>query len=144
MKNSIAKKISQKSKIEIAKILILENLTLREISEIFGEPYHAIYSLIKKNFITLPPGRGRKFPGKRKEILRLLMESELPTREIARRVGVSQRTVCYHAKKIRIAARREAGEFQPVELDQVRRCPVHGLVKVWPCVACESAKAAKS
>ena len=138
MKISTAKKISEQSKIQITKILILENLTLQEISEIFEEPYRAIYHRVKKNLIQLPPSRGRKYPSKRKEILRLLLDSDLPTRAIARRVGVSQRTVCYHAKKLRIANRREAGDFQPVELDVVRRCPVHGLVNVWPCVACES------
>jgi transposase len=140
MKNSKAKKISERSKIEIAKILILENFTLQEISEILRESYGAVYSFVKKNFIQLPPGRGRKFPAKRKEISRLLLESDLSTRAIARRVGVSQRTVCYHAKKIRVENHREAGEFQPVELQEVRRCPVHGLVNVWPCVACESSK----
>lgn len=136
--NLLAKKISENAKIEIVKILILENFTLQQISEIFHDPYRSIYELVKKNLINLPPSRGRKYPSKRKEILRLLMDSDLSTRAIARRVGVSQRTVCYHAKKIRIANRREAGEFQPRELSQPRRCPIHGLVNVWPCVACES------
>ena len=134
-------KISADQKIRIVKFLILENFTLQKISEITGEKYHCIHYLVRKNLMTLPPMRGR-YAGesKRKQIRRLLLETNASVRVIAAEVGVSHRTVCYHAKKWRQNQEREAGSFQPVNLSQPRHCKIHGMVTIWPCVACEASK----
>jgi hypothetical protein len=59
--------------------------------------------------------------------------------DIQRKLGLSSRSTIYRLRDMierRIA--NEAGDFCPRRLNGAKRCPKHGLVNVWPCVACEA------
>lgn len=75
-------------------------------------------------------------PLARKQILTLLLATNLSYAHIARLVRVSKATVGRVAKDIRERQRKRVGSFQPDESKRVKRCSKHGLVNIWPCVAC--------
>ena len=71
---------------------------------------------------------------KHRRIVKLL-ESGFGIRRTARLVGVGVRTVQRRADLLRVA------DLAPNEVDFrrtviKRRCPEHGMVGIWPCVAC--------
>jgi hypothetical protein len=58
--------------------------------------------------------------------------------EIAAAARCSRSTVCKIAIDLRRRQSKRAGDFQPQQLTKPRRCPVHGPVTIWPCVACNA------
>ncbi len=68
-------------------------------------------------------------PGVIEEIRRLIEIEDRGVRETARLLNVSRGTVWRV-----VMARRDTGEFR--RLAKPRHCPRHGLVTIWPCVAC--------
>ena len=66
-------------------------------------------------------------------------------RAVAKELGVSKSAVDHHRQKVYnrwSAEELDEPELYPtidfVELAKPRRCPKHGLVRVWPCVICSS------
>lgn len=57
-------------------------------------------------------------------------------RQIARMVGCSPSQAGFWVIVYREQDARRRGEIAPRRLNTPRRCPVHGLVNLWPCVAC--------
>ena len=112
--------------------------TVDEIAGILGLTRWVVLHRIRKHSLAMPPKRGRPIDEDRhREVMRLLQETDLSHREIARRVGCSQHAVSYRGRKLAQRRARQVdavGAFRPRE--QERRCPVHGAVKLWPCVAC--------
>lgn len=83
----------------------------------------------------------RLTPGQIEEIQRC----EGSLRHVAARLGVGKSTVDYHRQKVYDAwSAQESDEpdsgstIDFVPLAKPRRCSVHGLVSVWPCVSCSS------
>lgn len=89
---------------------------------------------------------GRKWrwsivPAKHRKILELLREG-VGVKTTAKLVGVGVRTV-QRRKQLQLErmAAREGDIDERLEVDFKRAdqvCPVHGLVTVWPCVACQA------
>jgi len=71
------------------------------------------------------------------EILRLRFNDGQSIRHIARTVGIS-RSYVGRVTKAEIERYADLGGIavRPLRLAHPRRCPVHGLVRLWPCVAC--------
>jgi hypothetical protein len=80
-----------------------------------------------------------------------IQTSELSLRTVARELGVGKSTVSYHRQKLLRENERADGwddtddendlatiDFQRLPTPQ--RCPVHGLLHVWPCVICSTTK----
>ena len=92
--------------------------------------------------ILFPARKGRKVPAEKiSEIRRMLLKTNLTPMEIARSLNMKSRSSIYRIRNAMLSkAKKKAGEFQPKEESVVRRCEKHGLVNVWPCVACEAEK----
>lgn len=71
---------------------------------------------------------------KHEKILELL-RAGFGIRRVANAVGVGVRTVQRRADVLRLAE-LECGEVEYRRTTRSQACPVHGLVNVWPCVAC--------
>lgn len=81
------------------------------------------------------------------EQIATIQRCEGSLRKVARQFGVCKSTVDYHRQKVYDAwAAEELDEpdesptIDFVQLAKPRRCPIHGLVRVWPCVVCSSTK----
>lgn len=86
---------------------------------------------------------GIRYPGKhmtdaeRVEVKRLRELEGLPIRAIAIRTGLSKTTVGNYSRRQFLKIQNQGGnEVAPEFLKVPRRCPRHGLVRLWPCVAC--------
>jgi hypothetical protein len=83
-----------------------------------------------------PRGKWKILREQHLEILRML-RAGVGIRKTARLVGVGVRTVQIRYDRINgkwTARADEIGYRQTTP----QRCPVHGMVKVWPCVACQA------
>lgn len=129
--------VSRDAAVKIVGILLREGWTVAQIATSLGRSYVTVYGWIRKYEIPMPPRSGRRQSKKqRAEIRRLLMSSDLSHKEIAERVGCSKHSVWLRAEEMRKKQTDKAGDFQPKQSNVAKRCPVHGLVTVWPCVAC--------
>ncbi len=89
---------------------------------------------------------GRHLTQAMKDEIRRLREIEgLPIRKIAQRLGVSKTVVGVWSRRRYLAVQRQGGTtVVPVPLKTPKRCPVHGLVRLWPCVACAATASKQS
>ena len=119
---------------------LIQGATVQQIADEVGKSYVETLAMIRRWRDELPPKRGRlRSDATDRRIMELLQTTDLSQREIARRVGCSQHAVHCRYRRIKSRSRREVdsvGEFRPVEVTRRTRCPVHGTVTVWPCVAC--------
>lgn len=135
-------------------------MTIQRIADFLQTDYWSVYSLIRKienDFdgvikirrgrrevvvrLNLPPRQGRPLRKEKLETAkRLLMKTNLPLSEIARRSGLRSRSAVYKVRdELQRKSERAAGSFQPRRENRV--CKVHGPVTIWPCVACAAEKA---
>jgi hypothetical protein len=77
--------------------------------------------------------------------IQIIQRCEGSLRAVARTLGVGKSTVDYHRQKVYdawAAAEPDApDEWDTIEFERLqepRRCGIHGLVHVWPCVICSS------
>lgn len=107
-----------------------------EIARSLSLPYETVHTIASESGIHFP---GKHLTEDQKKELRRLRELEgLPIRTIATRMGVSKTTVGRWSRLRYIAIQSEGGKFQPEMLKVPKRCPRHGLVRLWPCVACNA------
>lgn len=66
------------------------------------------------------------------QIRRRLRQARHTLRRIAALLGVSVKSVWRRSRE----QVDRAGDFRPRGIRTARRCPKHGLMKLWPCVAC--------
>lgn len=71
------------------------------------------------------------------EVQRLREIEGLPIRVVAQRMNRPHSTIGDWARK-RFCQVRDEGGTGPQILKIPRRCPRHGLVRLWPCVACQA------
>ena len=141
------------SEIEERLRLLIEHqrLTLREAGEEMGYSAAHIFRLVNKFGIERPRRHRAKF---HRDLIYQMRMAGVPYREIASRIGCAVRTVQSIAKdyeRHQIAADFGTGDDGPFtrsawgeDADCVDeplavkpyRCPVHGLVRLRPCVAC--------
>lgn len=92
------------------------------------------------------PRRRRALPRVRREKAgQLFDQATLSTRQIARAVKAAKSTIArwrrvYLDRQAQAEDSASAALFRPRRLRKARHCPVHGLVQVWPCVACAAVK----
>ena len=131
----------------IEELLNVEGRTIKEIAAFFETDYFDVYKFIQTEQIpVLFPKSGRRIPAeKMAEAKRLFLESNMPILEIANRLGLSSRSSIYCLRdRIQRETQREAVAEEEVDgrsfkdVSEVRRCPEHGKVTTWPCVACEA------
>ncbi len=111
---------------------------LREISEQLG------WTVSWVSRIALENGLRRKITisQEQREQIRDLADA-YPVREIAKRVGCSRSQAANWVLFWRERDAEKRGDIATRRCNTPRRCPVHGLLKIWPCVAC-AAEAAKT
>lgn len=113
---------------------------ISEIADTLGMEYFQLYRFIQNENLSghMTARHGRRLNKKTlAEIKRLLLQKGLTPREIERQLGLASRHPIYcMIAQMRREAEKTAGEFQPRATTETRRCPKHGLVNVWPCVAC--------
>ena len=129
----------------IEELLNVEGRTIKEIAAFFETDYFDVYKFIQTEQIpVLFPKSGRRIPAETMaEAKRLFLESNMPILDIAKRLGLRSRSSIYCLRdRLQRETQREAVEevdgrsFKDVS--EVRRCPEHGKVTTWPCVACEA------
>lgn len=138
------KKIEVDSK-KIVAYLLGEGKVISEVAKIIGTEFWPLYRFIRSENLgdAMTARHGRRLSKRTlAEIRRLLMREGCTPVEIQRRLKLRSRTTIYCLlAEMRRAEEKKAGEFQPRETSEVRRCPKHGLLTVWPCVACEAERA---
>lgn len=67
-----------------------------------------------------------------------------PVREIARRVQCSRSQAGHYVIFWREREAKRRGELSTRRLNTPRKCPKHGRITIWPCVACAAETAAKT
>lgn len=133
----IFSELTREQRIAIEQALVDDQLPVPKIARVLGENPNGIYYRLRAADYELPARAGKKLPAETcDEIRRLLLETDLSQREIAKQLGVSAHSVYLRAQEMRAEEMATAGEFQPGR--ESRRCAKHGLVNVWPCVACEA------
>lgn len=85
----------------------------------------------------LPYGGKHLTPDEKKEIKRLREIEGLPIRTIAARIGKSKSAVGNVSRRQYLKVADQGGTVaRPEMLKTPKRCPRHGLMRLWPCVAC--------
>ncbi len=67
-----------------------------------------------------------------------------PVREIARLVQCSRSQAGYYVIYWREREAKRRGELSTRRLNTPKKCPKHGRITIWPCVACAAESAAKT
>ncbi|TWU66433.1 helix-turn-helix domain-containing protein [Crateriforma conspicua] len=106
-----------------------------EIANQLSLSYDLVQEICQESGILYP---GKHLSDSEKQTIRRLREQEgLPIRAIAIRMGRSKTAVGVHVRRRFEKVQDEGGtEVKPKMLKVPRRCPRHGLVRMWPCVAC--------
>lgn len=84
----------------------------------------------------IPRRRTHVSAAERERVRRLREEDGFTISRIADIVGRPRATVGDVVRKQFVHFENGGSQFQPRKLSRVRRCPRHGKVSVWPCVAC--------
>ena len=131
-------------------LLNTERRTVSEIAAFFEVEYFHARRFIEQNKIPLLVAKsGRPIRVELKaEAERLLTETNLSIMEIQQRLGFKSRHTIYLIRerlereqaRAAVAEEAEAGlSFVDIaQRQELRRCPEHGKVSVWPCVICEA------
>lgn len=131
--------LSKNSYLEVIKIFLNEGWTVGQIAASLGKSYVTIYQAIRKNNIAMPNYSGRRMKKEQRRLVRkLLLTTDMTHSQIAETVGCSKHAVWLRAQEMRKSQTDKAGDFQPTTLAEPKRCKVHGLVNIWPCVACSA------
>lgn len=105
--------------------------TLRDARDATGLPVSFLYRLDAHRRRRGP----NVSPAERRNIERQLAKGQLSQRAIARRVRRAASTV----NRVARLAERRSGRRQFRRLRKPVRCPRHGWIRLWPCVACTAA-----
>ena len=114
--------------------LYAQGYTLREIARATKKNQAVLYTQVIR---FLPERRYHAFTDEHR--LEIDANPHEGTRSLAARLGISKSTV--HRYRKQRAAIEDSHDDERIIVDfvplkQSRMCPVHGPVKVWPCVAC--------
>lgn len=120
---------------ELVLNLLRQDLRPFEIANRLSLPYEAVHEIAI--------GSGIRYAGKhltdaeKKQLLNLRELEGLPIRTIATQMGIGKTTVGRWSRDRFLKVQDEGGKAVAPEMLKVpRRCPQHGLVRLWPCVAC--------
>jgi len=120
---------------ELVLILLRQGLRPFEITNRLSLPYDVVHKIALGSGIDYP---GKHITDEDKQQIRTLRELEgLPIRTIAMQMGIGKSTVGRWSRARFLKVQDEGGKaVAPEALKVPRRCPQHGLVRLWPCVAC--------
>lgn len=115
--------------------LLRQGLRPFEIANRLSLPYEVVHEIALHSGIRYA---GKHLTPEEKEQLRRLRELEgLPIRKIATQMGIGKSTVGRWSRARFLKVQDEGGKaVRPAELKTPKRCPRHGLMRLWPCVAC--------
>lgn len=122
--------------------LLAQGVSQRQAAQRLSLTPSRVHRLKRRHGLTARPWRLTR--EERRRIGRLIREGLTP-REIAARVARARRTIELLRRHLdeRLAARPvEKGAI--VFREREERCPVHGRVSVWPCVACAASNHLRS
>ncbi len=133
----------------VEELLNVERRTFAEVAAFFEVDYFHAYAFAKQKGIVVRVAKsGRRVPKAIKaEAERLLIETNLPIIEIAKRLGLPSRHSIYlirqrlQREQFRQVVSQEKSGMSFSEVSQrqeFKRCEFHGKVSIWPCVACEA------
>lgn len=122
---------------ERLKVLHTQGLPLKTIAEHLGRSVAAVSQVAVAHGLRRKP----EITDDQRAAIREMADA-YPIREIARRVGCSRSQAGHYVIYWREREARRRGEIAPRRLNTPRRCPVHGRLSIWPCVACAAEAAA--
>jgi transposase len=115
--------------------LLKQGLRPYEIAQKLSVSYDVVHEIAFASGISYP-GKHLTTEQKR-EIQRLRELHGLPIRAVAARLGISKTTAGRWSRARFLAVQDSGGQtVRPQQLKTPKRCPRHGLVLLWPCVAC--------
>lgn len=106
------------------------------VADHFGMSRWQIYKWARRKNI---PIRGCQMTtAKKNTIIRLVEVDGLSIKRAATAAGVGRMQAwrLIQRRRERQLQQGTDDDFEPVSLKQPRRCPRHGMVTLWPCVAC--------
>lgn len=110
---------------------------LREVAVELRLPYSLVRSVAAESGEMYA---GRQLdPRQQSEIRRRREEEGQSIREIARAMGLPKSKVGRFSRRVFLDVMADEDEVGFVDASP-RRCPVHGMVTVWPCVACAATR----
>jgi len=133
-------------------LLNTERRTFSEIATFFECTYFDAYHFARAQKIAIKVAKsGRRIDPKiRAEAERLLTTTNMPIIEIQQKLGLRSRHSIYlirqrlEREQTRLAVTEEAEAgmsfVDTPQRQELRRCPEHGRVTVWPCVQCAAQK----
>lgn len=138
-----AKRIARKTPEEYRAILdklrklLARRETLATCSTELGVPLSTLHDMARRHDL---PRRRRSLPVEVRRNLELLVrQGDKSITEIALELQLAKSTVCDERRR-----QLDSGlTFRPRKKREPVRCPKHGLVYLWPCIAC-TAEAAKA
>lgn len=112
---------------------------IRQIAADFSIDHRRLHLLVVRYGIAADTRRHIYTDREKKEVIRMAVSEGLGVPQICRRTGISQSTVYEILKRQRNQpSRRNDVSFR--HLRKAQRCPAHGLITTWPCVACEASR----
>lgn len=120
--------------------LLNSGFTFAELAGKSGVDYQELYRLLRR-WGAYKPRRSHQGISREQErqIVRLLLDTNMSRRAIAREVGVSKGSVDIRSRRLRRRAESEATE-EVAFARKPHRCPVHGDVAYTPCPICQAKK----
>lgn len=105
------------------------------IASALSIPPNQVYWVARKNGIRFT--RENLSEEEKEEVRRLREIEGLPIRTVAHAMGRSKSSIGEWARRRFVQVQNEGGSG-PELLKVPKRCPRHGLVRLWPCVACQA------
>lgn len=120
---------------QLAVGLLRSGLRPFEVTQRVGLPYKTVQRIAIEHGVRC---RGRHLSEAEKAKIRRMREVDgMSLRAIAREMGIGKSTVWVWAQRRLEAVADQGGVVvRPVRVRRPRRCPRHGLLTLWPCVAC--------
>gem|GEM_PF-1529079 len=125
----------------LRQLLTHQGKSFREAARIMGRPRSTLHSLAVRYRIKHRPPTDLS-PRKSRTLQRLVREAKLTGTEISAKLRINKSTVT-RAFARRLDEETPDCDFRPKRV-RGKRCPVHGVVRFWPCVACAATSEGRS
>ncbi len=123
---------------QVDRLLRRGGLSVRQIADETGVTWWRIYKYAKRHGIALWSKRLPLTLGQQDEAARLVETDGMSMAKAAAILGASEMQVWRVIQRRRAESVSHAGVFRPIRIREGKRCPRHGLVYYWPCVACQA------
>lgn len=124
---------------DVDRLLRRGGMSVRDISRSTAVSWWRVYKYAKRRGIPLWSKRAPLTPGQQAEAARLVEIEGLSMASAAVQIGASEMQVWRVVSRRRAESVARVGEFRPIRVRHGKRCPKHGIVYLWPCVACRAA-----